>query len=275
MKGIKSRILLILLVISAHAYTQVMIPNIRNGCDTLTVHFNYQDTGSFVATAWSWDFGNGLTSYTEDTTIFYKKPGTYPVSLVVNDSGAVLLDTIYVRPRPSAKFTVNDSNLAATLARRFVGLKSPVDTIPWRYSWDFGDGTRINDDTLHLTYHKFPDAGAYTVRLEVNDTFICKHSTVRDITVSKSYKVPNVFTPNGDGMNDIFIVESDGQTVFTFRVFDPGGHLLFEEESTVISWDGRTSNGQVMQEGVYFYVLKPKNAENIDLEESGFIYLFR
>jgi gliding motility-associated-like protein len=88
----------------------------------------------------------------------------------------------------------------------------------------------------------------------------------------KGLKMPNVFSPNNDGMNDVFRpVKSNCIFDFTFFIYNRWGQLIYETNSLPISWDG-TTKGENCSEGVYFWILK-SNKDKQSLK--GNISLFR
>ena len=83
--------------------------------------------------------------------------------------------------------------------------------------------------------------------------------------------VPNVFTPNGDGSNDIFQVNGLPE-VFQLTIYDCWGMNVFETTDGAVMWNGHYLNeGTRMPEGVYYYVL---TAESLPQPQSGFLHLF-
>ena len=87
--------------------------------------------------------------------------------------------------------------------------------------------------------------------------------------------IPNVFTPNGDGINDYFEVETDGITVYDFTVFTRTGAQIFNSNSPRIFWDGTNSAALDLEEGVYYYVIEEEEGNTRPYSSAGFIYLFR
>jgi gliding motility-associated-like protein len=86
--------------------------------------------------------------------------------------------------------------------------------------------------------------------------------------------IANVFTPNGDGINDYIEFPGDGSKVYEFSVFTRTGTQVFHSSSKRIFWDGTNSAGIELKEGVYYYVLEEEEDSELDLS-TGFIYLFR
>ncbi len=96
-------------------------------------------------------------------------------------------------------------------------------------------------------------------------------------TAKDSIALPNVFTPNYDGVNDVFRpVVSFEQPYFFYHmiIYDRYGLLVFESDRLNLSWDGRTTAGEPCSQGTYFCTLRCKlNDEDIELK--GFVYLSR
>lgn len=87
-------------------------------------------------------------------------------------------------------------------------------------------------------------------------------------------EIPNVFTPNGDGVNDFFEVETDGATVYVFRVFTRNGTQIYYSRSPRIFWNGKTSSGTDVSSGIYYYVIEETGTSD-PCEKAGFLHLFR
>ncbi len=86
--------------------------------------------------------------------------------------------------------------------------------------------------------------------------------------------VPNVFTPNGDGVNDYFEVTTDGTTVYEFTIFTRIGTQIYHTVSPRIFWDGRSLGGKELSEGVYYYVIEEEGGPE-QFNKAGFMQLFR
>jgi gliding motility-associated-like protein len=89
-----------------------------------------------------------------------------------------------------------------------------------------------------------------------------------------SLKVPNFFSPNGDMVNDRFLVKTDGARVYEFRIYTRSGTQVFFSESPQIQWDGRNANGIEVPEGIYYYVIQP-SGNSSGGGRCGFLFLYR
>ncbi|MCF8416022.1 MAG: gliding motility-associated C-terminal domain-containing protein [Crocinitomicaceae bacterium] len=83
--------------------------------------------------------------------------------------------------------------------------------------------------------------------------------------------IPNVFTPNGDGVNDVFSINGKAITDFNLTIVNRWGNTIFESNDINTSWDG-TSNGTPCLDGTYFYILKAKSTSN-DYNKHGHVTL--
>lgn len=93
-------------------------------------------------------------------------------------------------------------------------------------------------------------------------------------SVDSELDVPNVFTPNGDEVNDYFEVATDGVTVYEFTVFTRTGTQIYHSLSPSIFWDGRSIGGKELPEGIYYYVIEEEGGSD-PFNSAGFMHLYR
>ena len=86
--------------------------------------------------------------------------------------------------------------------------------------------------------------------------------------------VPNVFSPNGDGILDYIEVSTDGTTVYEFSIFTRNGAMVFRSRSPRIFWDGTNNEGLELREGVYYYVIE-EEGDSKPYSSAGFFHLYR
>lgn len=87
--------------------------------------------------------------------------------------------------------------------------------------------------------------------------------------------VPNVFTPNGDGVNDQLIVNTASILEIKVEIFDRWGVKMAEWDQVLAGWDGRTMSGKEASAGAYYYTLKAKGSDNKEYDMNGFLTLLR
>ncbi|MBI2966461.1 MAG: gliding motility-associated C-terminal domain-containing protein [Bacteroidetes bacterium] len=139
------------------------------------------------------------------------------------------------------------------------------------YSWDFGDGQSSGS---YSPLHKFEGAGDYEVALVAFNEWGCTDTVKKIITVI----FPNVFTPNGDGINDFFYFNEklDSGRDFDFHIFNRWGVRLFHGTKDNPVWDGKTTWNTDAPEGTYYYILEIPGSGDIEKRSySGFVMLMR
>lgn len=125
------------------------------------------------------------------------------------------------------------------------------------YSWDFGDSFSTASDAS--TFHTFNEPGIYKVKLIVLGKNTNTKTLIKVIEVESSTKpsfgfVPNSFTPNGDGVNDVYeFTTTKNIKSFNARVLNPNtGSVVFQWNSIDGGWDGKDSSGRKLEVGPYY-----------------------
>lgn len=99
--------------------------------------------------------------------------------------------------------------------------------------------------------------------------------TVCDIPLTSDISVPNIFTPNNDGINDVFKITCKNILTLHCRIYDRWGILVEELTAPNQVWDARTTSGMVASDGVYYYIIEAKGEDSKSYSEKGFIHLIR
>ncbi|MCE9540641.1 MAG: PKD domain-containing protein, partial [Bacteroidetes bacterium] len=255
------------------------------GCDPLCVDF--QSLASITGgnnASYLWDFGDGSNSGAfSDVQHCYSNnsvfsPVTFDVSLrVTSDSGCVTMfsknNYIIVNPNPIANFTVQpDITSIIDPIITFNNLSSGDNA----WNWAFGDlGTSSSSDPLP---HSYADTGKFIITLIVSNQYSCFDTTYRTITIEPDWAffVPNVFSPNSDGINDTFQGYGFGLLEYEMLIFDRWGNKIFLTTSYNQPWDGRANNGDaVAQQDVYVYLIKIKDIKKVDHSYRGIVTLVK
>jgi len=266
------------------------------GCDSLRVTFinlSTPDAGESISDYnFYWDFepsrgrdttrfshmfrGNGIdTLVTITLTMKHKN---------IQDKRSIKRDTIRLRPHPNAWFHVVDHPWN-TLSFTFQSGKAPSDTIRYRYRWRNTTSNtalrthsranyvvnKIQRDTL--TY-VFQQSGEQNIQLIVSDWYGCTDRFDSTILISEQLVAPKFFTPNNDGINDYFFVETNGKDLFWFDVFTQRGIRVYHSESKNIIWDGIIENSsQEAPAGTYYFYIK--SLSGVPTSCKGYFVLLR
>ncbi len=262
----------LLLLIGMNLIGQTIIADKTSGCDSISVTFSISPPAAIGASI-SWNFGNGvILTGNPSPNVMYDKPGHYTVSCLIDNTTTIIApDLITVYKTPSAVFLFNDSLVISPYFYAFRHILLPADTGILSFEWQFSDGTsEITPNVEHI----FLDAGNYDVTLIVTTSVGCTDTSSRRIGVSNLLEVPNVFTPNDDAVNDYFKVRTDGISTYIFSVYTRSGVLIYRSESPTILWDGRSFSGQVLSQGIYYYIIEQKGGSSVNAMK-GILYLLR
>jgi gliding motility-associated-like protein len=204
--------------------------------DTLTL----KDASLGVPTSYLW-FGTGITGDTTTTVQVVYSAGTYQFTLII--------DNPFCNADTATKFfEVSEYPVV------YLGLDTDIcidETIlldaqnPGLYHlWSTGEETQM------ITVEIVPQE----VWVLVDNNGCLRYDTVF-IGSACPWFIPNAFTPNGDGLNDVFQPITDGNQEFSFSIFNRWGQLLFETSDPDEGWDG-SFNGKESEMGTYVYLLK-------------------
>jgi gliding motility-associated-like protein len=223
---------------------------------------------------YTWTPSSGIASGGTTLTPAVKDAGTYTLTVKNSKTGCLVTDVVNVikDPVPAVSFTANPMKGEAPLTVVFNNTSTGSDV----YQWDFDDK---NTSTDKNPTNIFVNAGDYHVKLTVSDKGACPSTMYVDIHVYEKlvYILPNVFTPNGDGKNDLYTITSTGIEGLQGEIYDRWGLKLFTWNQKNDGWDGRSPSGGLVPDGVYFYIIKiiPQDRTKEAFVEKGQVTLLR
>ncbi len=251
----------------------------QTGCVPMEVTF--QDS-SFAWTniSYEWDFGDGNTSTEASPTHVYQYVGSYDVSLnITTDSGCAITvqydlpNAIEVNPIPTAGFDVTPRRTSIFTPRVSVTSSATNGAVDVEYF--MGDGQRIDDWNFEYLYQ---DTGYHTITQVVYNQHGCPDTSriVVRIDPEFTFFAPNAFTPDGDGLNDVFHPQVRGIKTYELRIYDRWGGLVFQTNDQDQAWDGVASGkgGQPVI-GIYVYQAIIRDANLKDHHIIGSVTLIR
>lgn len=218
---------------------------------------NLSVTPNFVAYLWSNNDINPTTTSTGGN-----------VAVIVQDingcsdtSSAV----IYFFPTPTANFSTNPAGQGQPGVNISFTDLSTSNINSWL--WNFGDG---GTSTLQNPIYSYANQGVFPVTLTVQSVDGCSDQVVFEYLIESNLIIPNVFTPNGDGINDFLVFENLEFFQNELKVFNRWGREVFSQTNYQNDWDGDDLNA-----GTYFYVLEIKLATGGTDSKKGTITLFK
>ena len=197
-------------------------------CTGDSIQFTNLTTG-IVATEFNWTFGDGSVSTMENPSKIYSKSGVFDVRLFLKNDNGCEGETnkpAYVRvvESPLAAFTFTpDEPDYFNSELTFVNNSTAATT----YDWDFGNGQRSVNVSETIDYG---DTGTFMVSLIATNSIGCSDTTSQVIFIKDIYKlnIPDAFTPNEDGINDIFEPVGRGVVTMETTITNRWGEIVFE-----------------------------------------------
>ncbi len=247
------------------------LPSINAGMDlTLCLGTNLALNGT-GGISYSWD--NGVTNGQQ----FSPSLGSTTYTLTGTDAnGCTNTDhvTISVLNLPIAAISSNVTSGEVPLTVVFYNSSMNSSN----YSWNFGNGQTSNASTNSEQSTVYQNIGDYYV-IMIASNGICQDADtilIRVLPLLPPWiNIPNVFSPNNDGSNDVFFLTGENIVTIEFMIFNRWGEFLHQLNGMNEFWNGTTKNGNEAVDGVYFYKYKATGISGEVLEGQGNITLIR
>jgi len=209
--------------------------------------------------SWSWDFGDGRVSTTQNPIHEYNSVGTYTVTLTVADGACTDMHslTVTVNPVPTADFDFSPQFLTVENNEiQFTNLSTNGDSYVWNFGSSFGSTVAENPSFT------FPEESeiTYPIILEVTNIHGCRDQIIKYLEFQDDiiFYVPNAFTPGTSGPNSMFepVMTSGIEPYqYHFLIFNRWGDIVFESYNSDKGWDGKYDN-HIVQPGTYVWQIE-------------------
>jgi gliding motility-associated-like protein len=238
--------------------------------DCLPSNIEFINTSPNAAASF-WNFGDGGNSNETNPVYMYQFPGLYTISLTVFDiNGCSDTKTIneLIQIYPAAE-------LIYTISPKVTNLLSSdivfTNLTPNCASQEWNLGTYGTSASAVYTY-TFEEVGTYYVGLSVVTANGCIEEITDSVIVEDNYVVffPTSFTPNGDGLNDVFMPLGGGIEKFKLEIYNRWGNMIYSTNSMSQPWDGN-DHGQ----DNYIWKVYLKDNGGVDREMMGSVTLLR
>lgn len=255
-------------------------------CAPLCVNFTDLSSDANAGRAiihWEWNFGDHSTDTVKNPKHCYIAPGLYNVSLTVTDNKGCTstitvpnMINVYSFPIPSFSMspqptTILDPEIQFTDKSR--DQYGPIST----WYWSFNDPKNTQASMLRNPTHKYSDTGLYCATLTVSNKYGCFDSITQCLVISNNYTlyIPDAFSPNGDGINDVFLPKGGALKSFQLYIFDRWGTLLYTTTDFNKGWDGSTKGGNIAQADTYVYLIEATDNQGNSHRYMGKLSLLR
>jgi gliding motility-associated-like protein len=242
-----------------------------SGCAPFCAQFRDRSTTTSGRIAeWVWNFGNGDTAEVQNPIYCYPNSGDYNVNLTaVSDSGCSstlnVTDFITVYSHPIANFTTSPQP-TTILQPQIQFTDNSTDAYGLAYwVWNFGVAGNDTLSNLQNPSYSYWDTGTYCVSEVVMNQHGCVDTVTNCLVISPVFSlyIPDAFSPNSDGKNDVFMAKGKEVTSFDMYIFDRWGSQLFHSSDINIGWDGTVKGGStVSQEDTYVYLITAYDNKN-------------
>jgi gliding motility-associated-like protein len=238
-----------------------------------TVFTDASTTTGAPIIGWNWSFGNGTTGSGPQTMSTFATQGQYTATLTVfaqNGCSSTVTQVIDVWNAPVAGFSISGDPFTDTPIEF---TDNSFEGTNWQYDFGDGSGAIVAEPT-----HVYTEEGQYIIVQTVTNSAGCSDQdsllisiAVKDILPPK---LPNAFSPNGDGVNDAFFVRGGPFVTIDLKIYNGWGELIFETTDPTFGWDG-THEGKHAINGVYVYSVIATTVDGILHDRSGKVTLVR
>lgn len=256
-----------------------------DGCPVHCVNFTDLSMvpGPDTVVSWTWDFGDGGSGSSErNPSNCFVTPGFYDIKLIATSNNGCISSLnqpqmIQVFELPIAEFKPTPSSATVIDPEITLVNQSSTDVTIW--NWNFGDGDSILNGPSSPV-HEFPHetSASYIVNLIVENANGCYDSIAHPIYIGPEFTfyIPNVFTPNNDGINDYFFGAGIGIIDYNLWIFDRWGNMLFHGDQLSDKWDGKANDGKDMaQQDVFIWKVELKDVFNKNHNYIGTVTLLK
>jgi gliding motility-associated-like protein len=199
--------------------------------------------------------------------------GVYSLSLTVsNASGTITTSAVVVvNKKPTAIFSASLTNVGYPNQLDLTNYSSNANT----YLWSFSETPTTS--TVANVSHIYSSSGAYSVQLIAYSVNGCTDTSRYSLYLpdSSGVTLPNFFTPNDDGVNDIYKPLARGLSSLKVNIYNRFGILVYGWDKVNGFWDGYTTAGILCDSGTYFCVLEATGFDGKTYKLKSYLNLFR
>ncbi len=263
-----SEVLPIVMFIEAAVPTVALISETNTACfgDSITLSSSYIEGNQWFKDGWP------VEGFTEQN-VAVKASGIYQVQVTSLDGTVLLSEAIevFISNKPIQSAEANFYSVGKGIEILFSSNVNSAET----YNWNFGDGQTSD---LENPTHSYSEVGEYPVTLEVITFDGCTDMVELEqlilVVEETGIYLPNAFTPNNDGNNDVFALRGTGISDVNMQIFNQWGNIVFQT-SNQYGWEGICSDNTPAPQATYTYLVQYETVGGTQETLSGHITLIR
>ena len=257
-------------------------PSFTLDCGSATRTISPYIVGPTAGFTYSWSSALGATiSGVNSPILTTNKIGNYRLLITNTVNGCSSFGDVYVvNGQLNATFEAQPIKGFAPLPVTFYNNSaSSLGSSSITAYWNFGNATTsvtTESNLSPVTTYSLP--GTYKVTMFANKgTCMDTLSLNIEVEIPSVMEIPNVFTPNGDNVNDLFFLKASNLETITIHIYDRWGHIVYisESEHGNIEWDGKYQSGKQAADGTYFYLIKAMGKDGKAYDKKGTVSLYR
>lgn len=235
-----------------------VMPSKINGCAPLCITFNSNATNDDKV---YWTLDNNASANTKTAKNCYTGNGIFHIELFITNKYGCSSSgeqNIEVYPKPVADFNygplkpvVNSAEVNFTDASH----GATINTWEWYFNGANKSFASIKNPSMN-----YPEAGQYPIALVITSDKGCVDTVVKTIVIGEDFGVyiPDAFSPNGDGLNDVFQPKGSGIAKYELKIFDRWGEMLMTSDDFEKGWDG-WYKGKLCKQDTYIWKITLTN----------------
>ncbi len=256
--------------------TGELISSSTKNCVPFCANFSVTSTNSNLQ-ATTWINTNGGTVTGNVLSRCFTTAGDYNFKASYTDNNGCTNTSSFVAtayPLPVADFNFTPEKPIEAIDEVYFTDATTIGGPATQWTWWF-----MNNSTIRLQQNPtflFENPGTYPVALVVKNKWGCADTVVKNITINEDFAIylPNTFTPNDDGINDVFAPKGLGVVKYTMTIYDRWGEKLFTTNDFTKGWDG-TYKGVNCKNDVYVYKMSYYNNQDKKIDKTGHVTISR
>lgn len=261
--------------------TGFITANKDKGCVPVCSSFSINSSSNLTTIHWnvnSTSYGNGASF-----SNCFANSGNYSVTATITDAKGCVNQTnkfnVEAYPIPVADFYIKNDSPVENEEIELVDASSPAGGVQiTQWDWSFTK-QKLNFSSEQNPKVIYETTGAYPIALVITNAYGCKDTMVKSTLVKEDFDVfvPNTFTPNGDGLNDVFAAKGRGIAKFEMKVYDRWGERVFTSNDITVGWAGNYQNRgtDLVEDGEYVWKINLVNVSGKSKELVGKIMIMK